>query len=63
MMRFRFQFGVSGCASLALLVQRTKGRNVTWDETNLDEYLQGPASSSAARRWSTSSRTRKTGRT
>jgi len=42
MMRFCFQFGVSGCASPTLLVQRTKGRNVTWDETNLDEYLQGP---------------------
>jgi hypothetical protein len=42
MMRSCFQFGVSGCASPALLVQRTKGRNVTWDETNLDEYLRGP---------------------
>ena len=42
MIRFSFQFGASGCASPALMVQRTKGRNVTWDETNLDEYLQGP---------------------
>jgi hypothetical protein len=40
-----------------------KGLNATWDETNLDEYLQALASSSGARRWSISCRTRKTGRT
>jgi cytochrome c len=40
-----------------------KGLNVTWDERPWTNISRAPASSSAARGWSTSCRTRRIGRT